>query len=83
MYSDFTDAELEAIAEKLRAVSVDGPAFSEVATDPEKLVKYVQLSIGHALHFSRYVNFLGAGARGLLLFTCAYPSAVCRHVFPI
>lgn len=53
LYSDFTKAELHAIADKIKAANIDGKAFRKIAIDADGLVKYASVSIGYALHFSR------------------------------
>lgn len=54
----FTDGEREAIAEKFKVKKVDGTAFINLSMDAERLVKFLDLAIGEALHFSANVEKL-------------------------
>lgn len=56
--SSFTDGEREAIAEKFKVKKVDGTAFINLSKDADRLVKFLDLAIGEALHFSANVEKL-------------------------
>lgn len=69
--SNFTSDELHTIAAKFEANMVNGEVFVRISEDPSELVKYVELNIGQALHFSSVVTELKN--RGFLSFYAHAP----------
>ena len=66
-YTDFTDGQLEAIADNFSHAEVNGTAFLLVATDPDQLIRLVGLTIGEALHSWKSTCISGVAPSSLCL----------------